>query len=98
MKDSELIQYEGGLVKRVGNAISITSKLLSVVEPRLIPYRKDDKWGFCVADKTIVIDCIYDYTYNFEELASVKKNGKYGCIDKKGNVIIPCIYDDVFSF
>jgi hypothetical protein len=67
MKDNELIRYESGLIKRVGNAISITNKLLLVVEQELIPYRKNDKWGFCTVDKTIVIDCVYDDAYRFSE-------------------------------
>ena len=27
MENNELIKYEGGLIKRVGNAISVTNKL-----------------------------------------------------------------------
>lgn len=30
MKNNELVKYEGGLLKRVGNAISVTNKLLSL--------------------------------------------------------------------
>ncbi len=43
MENNELIKYEGGLIKRVGNAISVTNKLLATTEPQLIPYRKKDK-------------------------------------------------------
>ena len=99
MSDNQLIQYEGGLIKRVGKAITITNKLLSVNEPQLIPYRKNDKWGFCTPDKKIVIPCIYDDAHGFNKgLAKVKLHGKYGYTDKFGNLIIPCIYDyaDIF--
>ena len=61
MENNKLIKVQSGLVKQVGNVISITNKLLSGSEEAiLIPYRKKDKWGFCLSDKRIVIDCIYD--------------------------------------
>ena len=73
MKNNQLIKHDGGLIKRVGNAISVTNKLLALVEPQLIPYRKKDKWGFCTPDKKIVIDCVYDEVERFKEgLARVK--------------------------
>jgi len=58
VENNEIIKYEGGLIKHVSNAISITNKLLVLTEPQLIPYRKGDKWGFCTPDKKVVIDCI----------------------------------------
>ena len=63
MEETKLIKYERGLVQRVGDAISVTNKLLALAEPQLIPYRKKDKWGFCTPDKKIVIDYIYDCAY-----------------------------------
>lgn len=67
MEENKLIKYEGSVVKRVSSAISIANKLLSIVEPQLIPYRKKDKWGFCTPDKKIVIDCIYYEANPFSE-------------------------------
>ena len=58
MENNQLIKQENGVIQKVGNAISITNKLLALVEPQLIPYRKGNKWGFCTLDKKIVIDCI----------------------------------------
>lgn len=99
MENNNLIKYESGLVKQVGNAITVTNKLLSLTEPELIPYRKGDKWGFCTEDKKIVIDCGYQHTSFFKNgLAKVKLNDKTGYIDKKQNIIIPFIYDYGQSF
>ena len=93
MENNQLIKHDGGLIKRVGNAISVTNKLLALTEPQLIPYRKKDKWGFCTPDKKIVIDCVWDKVYGFkEELAIVKLNEKWGFINKTGELVIPCIY------
>lgn len=99
MENNELIKYEGGLIKRVGNVISVTNKLLASIEPQLIPYRKGDKWGFCTPDKKIVIDCLFDdVRFFYDGLAVVKYNDKYGYIDKKGRKIIPFRFDKAYSF
>ncbi len=88
MENNELIKYKGGLINRVGNAISVTNKLLSLTEPQLIPYHKRDKWDFCTADKKILINCIYDSVNPFYEgLASVKM-GRWGFVNKSGDTIV----------
>lgn len=87
MQNNDLIKYEGGLIKRVGNAISVTNKLLALAEPQLIPYRKGNKWGFCNTDKKIVIDCEFDKVEEFSEGAAVvKKFGKYGFVEINGKI------------
>ena len=97
MGNNELIKHEAGLIKRVGNAINVTNKLLALAEPQLIPYRKKDKWGFCTPDKNIVIDCIYDNVGRFSNgLARVEMKRVCGFIDAKGNLVIPFIYDCMF--
>src|ERR1017187_3752065 len=99
MENSELIKFEVGLIKRVSNAINVTSKVLALAEPQLIPYRKKDKWGFCTPDKRIVIDCIYDSALRFSEgFARVELNDKYGFINKLGIIVISCRYDKVWNF
>ncbi|MBK6385292.1 MAG: WG repeat-containing protein [Chitinophagaceae bacterium] len=91
MTSGDIIKHKGGLIKQVENAISITNKLLIVSDPFLIPYRKKDKWGYCTADKKIVIDCVYDNARFFSEgLAVIKFNGKYSYIDKKGKLYPRC--------
>jgi len=87
LESNELIKYEEGLIKRVGNAISVTNKLLALAEPHLIPYRKKNKWGFCTPDKRIVIDCEYDKVEQFSEgVAVINKSGKYGFIERSGEI------------
>lgn len=84
MEENSIVKYEGGIIKRIGNQIEVTNKLLALSEPQLIPYRKGDKWGYCTADKKIIIDCLYDEVSIFSEgLAAVKINGKNGFINKK---------------
>jgi hypothetical protein len=96
MENNKLIKYEGGLIKRVGNAISVTNKLLATIEPQLIPYRKGDKWGFCTADKKIIIDCVYDKAECFQEgVAKIKLKEEFGLINTNGKTILSCIYEHI---
>ena len=96
MENNQLVKHDGGLIKRVGNAISVTNKLLALAEPQLIPYRKKDKWGFCTPDKKIVIDCVWDEAEPFiEGLAKVKLGEKYNYENKKGKLISEFYSDDV---
>lgn len=68
-------------------------------EEELIPYRIKDKWGFCAADKTILINCIYDSIGVFSNgLVNVKKNGKWGYINSGGEEIIPCEFSYAHPF
>lgn len=92
MENEEIIRYQGQLQK-VKNAISVTNKLLAMAEPLLIPYRKGNKWGYCTADKKIIIECIYDYcSCFFENRAAVKLNGKWGYINNSGSEVIEIKY------
>lgn len=87
MEENSIVKYGGGLIKRISNQIGVTNKLLALSEPQLIPYRKGDKWGFCTADKKILIDCVYDEVEPFSEgLAVVKQFGKYGFIEPNGKM------------
>ncbi len=99
MENNELIRYEAGLLKRVGNAISVTNKLLATTEFQLIPYRKKDKWGFCTIDKKIKINCKYDRTFPYTEgLSAFILNNKYGYINKNDESIIDAKYDRAGEF
>ena len=50
------------------------------MEPIFIPYRKNVLWGYCTYDKNIILECIYDGAYPFDDdLAIIKMNGKSGC-------------------
>ena len=61
---------------------------------KLIPFRKNNQWGFSNSQKEIVIECKYDdvtipfYKRNYN-LALVKKNGKTCWVNTKGNEVTP---------
>jgi hypothetical protein len=100
-ENNKLIFFEQDkLISKVSNSLRIANKLLPIkIEPDLIPYRKGNKWGFCTPDKEIVIDCVYDDTFQFiEGFAIVKIDGKFGFIDTNGNVICEIIYEKVYEF
>lgn len=67
--------------------------------PKLIPYRKADKWGFADNKKKIIIEPIYDSVAPFMEgLAAVMKTKKWGFINETGKEVIPLKYDRVQNF
>jgi len=61
---------------------------------KLIPYRKDNKWGFSNSEKEIIIKCIYDdivtpfCNSNFN-LSLVAKNNKTCWLNAKGIEVTP---------
>ena len=59
-----------------------------------------DKYGFMDKTGRVVIPCIWDDAYSFEEgLSTVQdESGRYGCIDTRGKLVIPCVYDDPLCF
>lgn len=93
MEENRIIKSDNNIIKRVGNVVSLTNKLITNTDVHLIPYRKKEKWGFCTPDKKIIIECIYD---NIESLGNghfyVILGNKCGVINKLGETIIPLIY------
>jgi len=62
----------------------------------LIPYRKDEKWGYYKLYEKIIIDCIYDDANQFiNNNALIKLNSKLGVINEIGNEIIHCQFDEI---
>lgn len=62
----------------------------------LIPYRKNQKWGYCNSQKIILLDCQFDAAVWFSEgFAAVKNGSKYGLIDERGNQVAPFLYDNI---
>lgn len=61
----------------------------------LVPYRTGNLWGFCDADKNIVIPPKFGYAFPFSEgLAMVEMNyGKYGFINERAEEVIPIKYE-----
>ena len=99
MDNNKLVIKVNSGLEKVSKQIAITNKLLNLIDPPLIPYRKKDKWGFCTPDKKIEIDCIYDDTTVFSEgLASVKTKGKWMFINKSGIQVIPYTFYETSIF
>lgn len=99
MEGNNIIKYEGKLVQQVGNALSITNKLLSLFSLEFIPYRKGKKWGFCDRNKKIKIECKYDIVYPFSEgLALAKFLNDYFFIDSLENKIVYYKKSDTYRF
>jgi len=92
------------------SAILLTTACRFIFSYDLIPYRDGDKWGYCDANKKIVIPVNYEDAGFFREGLAFVKNasvvdvngitngGLYGYIDKSGAVIVPFIYNDAYSF
>ncbi len=81
------------------------SPLLAQSDYNYIPYRKNNKWGYCDSTKRVLIKPAYDSVAAFFALnridekdkyvAVVKKSDKYGLINKSGKVLIPVIYERI---
>lgn len=66
-------------------------------EIELIPYRKGNKWGYCVENKDLKIPCIYNYVKIFTSgISSVFSGSFWGYIDKNGTQITPFKYVKVW--
>lgn len=72
----------------------------------ILPYEKDalsvvqrnGRYGFVDYDGKEVIECQYEYAYNFDDelqLAPVKHLGKWGVIDRSGQWKVPPVHDDL---
>jgi hypothetical protein len=62
----------------------------------LIPFLKEDKWGFINNTQQIVITPKYDFVRLFNNgVARVKLNGKWGLINEKGKAVTEIKYDEI---
>lgn len=65
----------------------------------LLPFGKEDKFGYMRNTGQIEIPADYDYGSFFQEgLAIVGKNEKFGFVNKRGELQIPCEYESVSDF
>jgi hypothetical protein len=55
MDNNQIIKYDNGQLIKVGNAIAVTSKLLALAEPQLIPYRKKINGDFVHLIKRLLL-------------------------------------------
>lgn len=61
----------------------------------LCPVQVNGKWGYIDTTGNLVIPCIYEDSWHFEnKTAIVKYNGKYGLINKSGKTIVPFQYNN----
>jgi hypothetical protein len=64
----------------------------------LIPFYKNDKWGFADTSMNIVVPPTYDYVTSFKNgNAIVKMNGLFGLMDSSTKIVIPIKYKSGFS-
>jgi hypothetical protein len=72
---------------------------LSKDELTLIPFKKENKWGFKDFKNVLIIESIYDDYFPFQEgKAAVKKDENWGFINIKGDVCSDFIYERVESY
>jgi hypothetical protein len=68
-------------------------------KPQLIPYRRDNKWGYCDKNFNINIPIIYDEALPFcGELAAVRIGENWGFINRNGDQVIEFKYQTVSDF
>ena len=83
--NTKILNYREDLISKNSKAITIANKLLEIVDPVLVPFRKGTKWGFSTIDKKIEIECIYDIVKPFDSrTASVCLNNSWINLNKKG--------------
>jgi hypothetical protein len=64
----------------------------------LIPFYKNDKWGFADTSMNIVVPPTYDYVTSFKNgYAIIKKNGLFGLMDSTTNIVVPIEYKNGFD-
>ena len=69
------------------------------VKETLIPYKKNDKWGYVNEKSKWVVKPIFQETFPFVEgRARVKQDGKYGFIDSSGEVVIAIRFNSANDF
>lgn len=78
--------------------------------PRLVPFQRGGKWGFCNPDRELVIACEYDAVDRFRPLegeslalarvglGSLPQERRYGMVNLAGEIVIPLDYADLEPF
>jgi WG containing repeat len=70
----------------------------------LIPYSKNNIWGFCNPKREIVIDCQYDGVSFFKNGLAIVRRGimpqdrEFAFIDENGKLIVPFLYGNMDDF
>ena len=67
--------------------------------PDLIPFRLNEKWGFCDKNRNIKIPLIFDDARPYSEgIAAIRVNDLWGFIDTEGTKICDCKFNNVKDF
>jgi hypothetical protein len=67
--------------------------------PDLIPFRVNEKWGFCDKNRNIKIPLIFDDARPYSEgIAAIRVNDLWGFIDTEGMKICDCNFNNVKDF
>ena len=65
----------------------LSTFVLSNILPKLIPYRKGDKWGYCDSTKKIIVPCRFTSVGTLENGIGVIFSGqKFGFVDSNGKI------------
>lgn len=70
------------------------------MEPNILKYKKDNKYGLIDLSGKVIADSIYDEISSLENKPGsilVKKDGKYGVLDSSGEKIIDTKYNSIKS-
>jgi hypothetical protein len=73
MENNELIKYTGGLIRRLDNAINITSKLLATTEPQLKSYEKKEDFKYIGNNEQNIIILIKEESVEYIQELTLKK-------------------------
>lgn len=84
-------------LKFLFTTLALVCFMQGLAQPRLVPYRKGEKWGYADRSGKIVINPKYDAAELFvNNLAAVKSNGYWGVITPGGRSFLPVEYDEIF--
>ncbi|QCX38423.1 WG repeat-containing protein [Aureibaculum algae] len=80
-------------------ALLTLSNTILAQDFELIPYRIENKWGFCDSTKKIIIEPKFQDVIPFNKgYAAVKENNKWGFIDLDGKETIKPKYDSISNY
>lgn len=90
----QLVKKDTTLISRANNYLAhLNTLLLEPIDQLLIPFLREDKYGYCTQDKEIKLECKYDTANLFiEQTAIVNENGSWKLIDRHAKELLS--YDD----
>lgn len=92
----EIKENEYGIINKQGKLLMNSLQMVLDFENReeCTWIKKNDKWGIIDNRGHLIIPCIYDGIFHFQNgLAVARKNDKYGVVNSKGSVLVPFEFD-----